>query len=234
MGNLGSEFTAQGVSEYILGNGVDCWVVGFINERDEKIPHLFPKFTLEQRIAEYDLDPDDISGVLEMVLHEPYIPDPSDVRNFDTDAAGKKGLTVASPRGFAQVRRGTQVPIHLMNAPDRATAREAHLARVAEVKNKVKIKSGRGQGILSKGDATDPLQRIVENHGVDPERVKARASYVRWMMAINRGEGDPSAKVRMEKPGGLPVAPLVLPPTEYDSSIRRRGLTVALLDSPQE
>jgi hypothetical protein len=230
MGNLGTQFTAVGVGEYVLGNGVECWVVGFLNERKERVPHLFPKFTLEQRIAEYDLDPTDITGVLDMVLHEPYIPDPSDARNFDNDAAKKSGLTVAAARSLGRVKAGTAIPVHLGNAPDRATARQAHLARIADVKITIKINSGKGPGILSKGDTTDPLQTIVANHGVDPDRVKARAAYVESL--IGDRAGKTVTPMLVTKPGGLPElnSTLQRPDLPYDSSVRRRGLSVALLD----
>lgn len=234
MGNLGTNFTAVGVGEYVLGNGVECWVVGFVNENGGRVPHLFPKFTLEQRVAEYDLDPTDITGVLDMVLHEPYIPDPTDMRNFDTDAAKKAGLTVAAARSFGRVKAGSAVPVHLANAPDRATARAAHLARVADIKNTITIKSGRGAGILSKGDTTDPLQMIVANHGVDPDRVKARAAYVEALMGHRAGD-EKAARLMISSPGGLPVPiPATQPAMPYDDAVRRRGLTVALLDAPRE
>lgn len=234
MGNLGTQFTAVGVAEYTLGNGIDCWVVGFTNERGENVPHLFPKFTLEQRVAEYDLDPTDIAGVLDMVLHEPYIPDPLDVRNFDTDAAAKQGFKVAAARSFGRVRAGTPIPVHLANAPDRATAKAAHLARIADVKNTITINSGKGKGILSKGDTTDPLQTIVANHGVDPDRVKVRAQYVQALIDQRAGKAD-ALKMMVPSPGALPVAgPNRRPDLPYDTSVRRRGLTVALLDVPQE
>lgn len=228
----GNQWNITGVEEYILGNGVECWVVMNVNERGEKWPHGFPKFTLEQRIAEYDLDPTDAAGALEMVLHEPHIPDPVDFRNFANDAAAKAGLKVASKRQLTGVRMGVTVPVHLGNAPDRATARQAHQARVAEVKTRFKINSGKGAGILSKGDTTDPLLEILDNHGVDPERVKVRAQYVEALMGHRAGDAK-AARLMIPTPGGLPVPipdsrPADIP---YDTSVRRRGLTVALLDT---
>lgn len=231
MGNLGTQFTVQSVEEYTLGNGVDCWTVIYLNERKERIPHLFPKFTLEQRVAEYDLDPTDIAGVLDMVLYEPHVPDPLDPRNFDTDAAKKAGLTVAATRSFGRVKAGSAVPVHLANASDRATARQAHLARIADVKNSIKINSGRGQGILSKGDTTDPLQTVVDNHGVDPDRVKSRAAYVEALIGQRAGKSN-AARMFIPSPGALPTVNLLQrPDMPYDDAVRRRGLTVALLDT---
>lgn len=231
MGMLGTQFTAQGVDEYVLGNGVECWVINFTNERREKVPHMFPKFTLEQRIAEYDLDPADITGVLDMVLHEPYIPDPLDVRNFATDAAAKAGHTIAAARSFGRVRAGANIPVHLAIAPDRASARAAHLARIADVKNNITIRSGKGAGILSKGDTTDPLRTILDNHGVDPDRVKVRAQYVQALIDQRAGKAD-ALKMMIPSPGAIPVlGPTRRVETPYDNAVRRRGVTVALLDT---
>lgn len=225
---IGTQFTLIGVSDYILGNGIECWVIGQTNENGVKYPYVFPKFTLEQRVAEYDLDPADIEGVLDMVLHEPHVPDPMDYRNFNTDAAAKAGLTVRANRGHAQVRVGQTVPMHLHNAPDRATARQAHQARIAEVKNRITIKWGNGKQIFAVASPNNPLKPIVDNHGIDPQRVKARAAYVQAMM------GSSGPRLRINKPGGIPVADPGKPNLPYDPSVRRRGLTVALLDLPQE
>lgn len=228
---MGTKFTLTTVDTFVLGNGVECWKIMQVNERQEKYPYVFPKFALEQRAAEYDLDPTDIPTLLDVVLHEPHVMDPMDYRNFDNDPAAKKGLTVATKRMFTQVGKGTRVPIHLHNAPDRATAWQAHQARLDEVKTRITLKSGKGAGILSKGDTTDPLREIIDNHGVDPDRVKVRAQYVEAMMASVQGRASSGRPMRMAQPGGLPVAPQAVPTTPYDSSVRRRGLTVALLDT---
>jgi hypothetical protein len=229
----GSKHTVTGVSEYILGNGVDCWVVMRVNERGEKWPQLFPKFTLEQRIAEYDLDPSDIAGALDMVLYEPDIPDPTDSRNFAGDAAAKAGHTLAAVRGFGRISVGAMVPLHLGNSPDRATARDAHQLRIADAKTRMTIQSGKGAGILSKNDATDPLLTITSNHGVDLDRVKARAAYVDALIADRQGKtGVP--RMMIPGPGSAPVFTPTLQRDQlpYDDAVRRRGLTVALLDNP--
>lgn len=223
---LGTQFTVTEVAEYTLHNGVDCWIVKFLNEKGGKIPYTFPKFTLEQRVAEYDLDPTDITGVLDMILHEPHVPDSTDVRNFATDAGVKAGFTVAAAKSKGMVRAGQLVPLHLGNAPDRATARQAHLARIADIKTTITVKSGKGAGILSKGDTTDPLTTIVANHGVDPTRVASRAAYVQAIMT-----GSTAPRMVMSSPGAVPVAPTTMPTPIYDPAVRRRGLTVTLLDT---
>lgn len=230
---VGTQFTVISVGEYTLGNGVECWKVMLVNERNLKFPHFFPKFTLEQRAAEYDLDPTDITGLIDLILHEVHIPNPQDAFNFATDAAAKIGLTAASPRSIAEVKKGQQVPVTLHTAADRATAKKAHLARLDEVKSRITIKSGKGKGLLSKGDTTDPLQKIVDNHGVDPERVKLRAAYVDELMAGIQGKLQGKAMMRLQEPGGMPMRSPQgqRAETPYDSSVRRRGVTVALLDT---
>lgn len=229
--DIGSVFTISGVTEYTLHHGVECWVVGLVNERGQKYPHQFPKFAIEQRIAEYDLDPADIAGAIDLILHEAHIPDPTDPKNFATDAAAKKGMMAGSVKAMGAISKGQQVPLHLTNAPDRATAREAHQARIDEVKTRITINSGKGKGLLSKGDTTDPLQVIVANHGVTSAGVTARTSYVNWLMAANQGKVDRASQMFIQTPGAHPVSLPIDTKTGYDTSVRRRGLTVALLDT---
>jgi hypothetical protein len=229
--DIGSVFTISGVTEYTLHNGVECWVVGLVNERGQKYPYQFPKFAVEQRIAEYDLDPTDIAGAIDIILHEPHIPDPTDSVNFATDAAAKKGMMAASVKARGAIKRGQQVPLHLGNAPDRATAKAAHQARVDEVKSRITFNSGKGKGLLSKGDTTDPLKTILDNHGVTDEGLSARTSYVKWLMAAGQGKVDRTNQRFIQTPGAHPVTIPIDTKTGYDTSIRRRGLTVALLDT---
>lgn len=232
--DIGSVFTISGVTEFTLHNGVECWVVGLVNERGQKYPHQFPKFAIEQRIAEYDLDPTDIAGAIDLILHEAHIPDPTDPKNFSTDAAAKKGMMAASDKARGSVKKGQKVPMHLGNAPDRATAWVAHQARIAEVKTRISFNSGKGKGLLSRGDTTDPLKTIVDNHGVTAEGVAARAAYTQWAISAKEDKPDRANQRFVRSPGAVPTPMPIDTKTEYDSSVRRRGLTVALLDLKQE
>lgn len=71
----------------------------------ERHAHAFPESTFEWRAAEYELDPADMQTLLDIVIHEPHLPE-----GWDSG------------------------PDFLHRAPDRAAARVAHLARIAACK----------------------------------------------------------------------------------------------------
>lgn len=205
MKQFGTEFTIDEVKEYTLPNGVECWIVMMRQSDGGLIPHYLPKFAIEQRIAEYDLDPTDIAGVLEILLHEPWVADPTEPRNHANDPAAKRGMTTAALKAKGSIKVGDTVPIHLSNARDRATARQAHMHRIEEVKSRITINSGKGVGRLSPGDTTDPLQKIVDNHEVTEEGVKARAQYVEWRLKVEHEGPDVPGQMMVKEPGKPPI-----------------------------
>lgn len=95
---------------------VDCWQVVTRAKGDGGITHLFPKDTLEWRAAEYGLDPSDVDGLLDVVLHE---------QLFDHDTA-------------------TEAERALRSARSTADARASHTALIAAVKAQHRIALGAG------------------------------------------------------------------------------------------
>lgn len=155
-----------------LSNGDPRWGVHEVDQDGKGHGFVFPKSTLEWRAAEYGLT--DVDEILDMILHEPYIPD------VDRDDAAARAGLVTSTGPDAE-------PITLTNAPSTSDALAAHRLRIAEVKRS-------HAHVRPPGKGADPLAVIRAQHGIDPERMRAKREAVdvaRWA----------------QKYGGLPVAP---------------------------
>lgn len=81
------------------------WLLGLIVEADgesKRILHVLPEETLENMIVEYDLDPGDVDGALELALYLPWVEDPVTVDHPKaphlTDAADARGHIVEQVR----------------------------------------------------------------------------------------------------------------------------------------
>lgn len=93
----------------VTDDGQGHWVVSREITHDdghvEQGVHIFPHDILEWRVAEYDLDPNDLDTVLDLVLAEPYL--------TEDDWLGE---------------------VHLYDAPDSSTARAAHVRRCRRIR----------------------------------------------------------------------------------------------------
>lgn len=178
------EYTVQAVSEYWPNPDTPCWAVDMIKPDGTGHRHVFPQFTLEQRAAEYDLDPTNVDLLLDVVLHEPYAPHPDDPLKGEDPAAAAGMLSPALvSRGTA--RKGDLVPTTLYTAPDAATARAAHLLRVEHGKaHNIKVAGPKGK--------KDPLDVIRSNHGIDPARVAAKARAIHQRRLVAQGRVAPT------------------------------------------
>ncbi|MGW4694864.1 hypothetical protein ACWEO1_21100 [Kitasatospora cineracea] len=158
------------VSRTVEGD-MECWEIR--QERPDGQHHLtiFPTSSLEWRAAEYDIDhrtPDGLDQILDMLLHEPFLPDPLSA----PASTAAKGLAATDP-----------APVTLHNAPDRATARAAHLERIARTKQtRVTVTAAPAPtgktGVTAARAATDPLEVIRANHGITPEGVAEKTEFV--------------------------------------------------------
>lgn len=119
--------------------------------------HSFPLETLEWRAAEYDIDPADVDTLIDVIVHEPFVPDPGNPANVHADAAAAAGYVspaVEARRGVAPLEL---MPTTLMSAETPALARGAHLARIADVKaTRAHVKRPTGKG------RTDPCRPLVD------------------------------------------------------------------------
>ncbi len=161
----------------------ECWQIRQQRSDGHHIT-IFPTSALEWRAAEYDIDPDAPGGIdliIDMLLHEPFVPDPIEHRH--TDPAAAKGFTAPSTQAIHGLAVGESAPVTLHNAPDRATARAAHLERIAHAKRTrvsvTAVLSAAGKlSAPSARTAPDPLDVIRANHGITPEGVAAKVELV--------------------------------------------------------
>lgn len=171
------EFELVSVEEWVAGSGMECWYVTYQRPDGGLFAHVFPKFTLAQRVAEYDLDPGDVDAILDVVLHEPFIPDPTKEPNHADDPAAKKGMTTAAKRARGKVKKGDQVPVWLFNAETIADARAAHLERVRHCKaNTVRVTQPKAKA--GARAAADPLDVIRGAYRHDEDDVRQRREVV--------------------------------------------------------
>lgn len=194
------EHEVLSVTEQTSGvGGTDWWVVRFRHADGSEREHFVPKTVFNVRAAEYGIDPADIDTLLDVVLAEPFIPDPADPRNHADDAAVKKGFKVRAVKGRDAATVGADVPAWLFNAATIDDARAAHLARVAHVRaNVVRIKkqpAGARAG-------TDPLDVIRAAHRPDPALRQAISAQVDVERRRLRGERAdvPNSPVRPRRP----------------------------------
>lgn len=140
--------------------GAPCWAVSHDVTTAagdvERHAHVFPDSIFEWRVAEYELDPTDIQTLLDIVIHEPHLP-----AGWD------------------------QGPDFLHRAPDRATARDAHLARIAACKATL----GTNSDLPKVHDPNNPhpLHHVAATVVIDPAGVTAKHRHI----AILRGEITP-------------------------------------------
>jgi hypothetical protein len=172
---------------------------------------VFPLYSFEARAAEYGFDWSDqtqLDQVINIVLHELFIPDPTNPDNFFNDAAMAAGITTRAHYAHKHVEVGDKVPVHLYNAPDIDTARDAMLVRLDAVqKNGVRVASSRMmkqsslRGMAAERGATeDHLNIFRREHNITGDRYAEVADF--------------TSRVRESYLSSVPVeaAPIALPP----------------------
>lgn len=173
-----SEYIVQAVSEYWPNPSTPCWAVDMLKPDGTMHRHVFPKFTLLQRAAEYGIDPAAVDDLLDVVLHEPYAPHPDDPDA--EDPAGAAGMLSPALISRGTTRKGDLIPTTLYTAATTAAAREAHLLRIQYAKaNRVLVtppKSG-----------TDPLDTIRQNHVADLAWVAEKARQIEQHRLVAQG-----------------------------------------------
>ncbi|MFI6317268.1 hypothetical protein ACIBG8_07105 [Nonomuraea sp. NPDC050556] len=152
-------------------DGADpLWGVSRVDEQGNAKLHLFPHITFEWRCAEYGFDPDDIATILDVILHEPWIPNADDPLALTDERAAK---ILADIHGL---------PTCWTPGVSDETRRQAHLTRIAAVKShSARLEPETltmRQGVIDYLgiDATlpeDPLAPLHQTR-LDPIRVEAR------------------------------------------------------------
>lgn len=181
---------------------VDTWHVGLTRPDGARGVHIFPASIFAQYAAELDIDPADADTLLDVVLHEPYIPQESPGR------PPAQTLLVATPDGVKEpaaalkaTAEGSGERLTPFTAATLAHAREAHLERIARAKERVQIvppaaKTSAGARGRARTPA-DPLQ-VIRQHiaRIDPDELAERRRMVdqaRREHAEKRARRSPAA-----------------------------------------
>lgn len=138
----------------------DLWYVQYEDPEGTGHTHVFPKSTLEWRAAEYGLT--DPAEILDVILHEPHIPDP-------TPRSGFRSLTNPVKRAAVAPE-----PVTLYTATSTSDARDAHLERIEATKT---------AKVCVTNPPSDPLAVIREAHGITADGLRAKREVVdtsRW------------------------------------------------------
>lgn len=173
---MAEELTPTAVSAWTSRSGLACWTVAYQRPDGTMHDHVFPQSTLEWRMAEYGLD--SVDEALDIVLHEPWALSPMDPLTARDDPALRAGMVVRLAGPHLDYE-----PIRLHNADTVSDARDAHRIRIADAKTRVKITVPKGK--------TNPLDMILERHGVTADGVRAKAALVDLVRRQYRGEALP-------------------------------------------
>lgn len=168
--------------------------------------HVIPQSAFEWRSAEYGIDPEDLDTLLDVILHEPWIPDPHDA------------LSLADPAAVAVLQETHGLPTCWTPGVPPADRLQAHLARIDAVKThrvcmEPEQQQMRQDALLYVGSdrvaPVDPLEPIKTLTRLDPLRVRARTMAVAWyrdslqMPMTPTFEQKPAGTfVGMQRPGG--------------------------------
>lgn len=145
-------------ADLIDQGGQRCWLLGLEVDRGDgpqMLAYLLPEDTLEWRAAELGIDPDDRTALLDIVLHEPFLPaDAPDVEPpaDQAEARARHLAKVRAVRGKGRVRGATG------DSPYKPAARRAD--------------------VLADSGTEDPLVVLRREMPVDPEFVAVKAEHV--------------------------------------------------------
>lgn len=169
------ERTVEEIIEMATRSGRECWQVFYLDENGDRHSHTFPKDTLSWRAAEYGIDPADVDTLLDIVLHEPHV------------EHVEPGAPQMAARGFVGKATGVDTSLTIMTADTVDDAREAHLARIAAVKERVTIG---GPQVVARGFAAapDPFGLIRQAYQPDHEAVAEMRAQVEAARRRHRGE----------------------------------------------
>lgn len=163
---------------------VPCWRIQTTDGDGRTHDTILPQVTLAWRAAEYGIDPADTATLIDLILHEPFLPNLEDPNAAAADPAAKAGMTVPARRANGRTRKGDPEPVRLHNANTIADARAAHLLRINAIKNTVRIEAPAGRG------ADNPLRQIHDTV-VDPTVVARLVDRVDAARRKYRGERIP-------------------------------------------
>ncbi|HUR06292.1 MAG TPA: hypothetical protein VM347_27340 [Nonomuraea sp.] len=135
---------AEEVAEWVITEvrlcqaeeGTTYWALDLLRPDGVTILQVMPTGLMESLSAEYNIPPDDIDQLLDIALHQPFLPVPRRDRELAVSSAlGAARLTAAAANVQAEPE-----PVTLWNAPTIDDARQSLLARIKELKQtKVRV-----------------------------------------------------------------------------------------------
>jgi hypothetical protein len=152
------------------------WGVPLVRPDQQSITAVIPHSTLEWRAAEYCIDPEDIDTLLDVILHEGWIPRPDDA------------IAAMQPKLAASIDEIRDLPTCWTRGVSDDERRTAHLARIALVKQHlVRVDPAPlvdrqaalvfvGSDRVAPADPLDPIRAT----RLDPIRVESRRLAVEW------------------------------------------------------
>ncbi|MEU0568441.1 hypothetical protein ABZ297_24085 [Nonomuraea sp. NPDC005983] len=188
--------TGAAVAPHVDGAEQIWCVYQFQPSAGMEIHHAISHALLEWRCALYGLDPDDVPTLLDIALHEPYIPGGNDVFTRTDPGAVKvleatRGLPTCWTPGVPEHER-----------------RAAYLERIRLVKEyRVRLEAApralRAEALAYVGSSRiappDPLEPILSLARLDPVRVEGRRMAAEWLRA-HRGDQLPRPTFQLKPP----------------------------------
>ncbi|MFD8529402.1 hypothetical protein ACFV0L_18480 [Streptosporangium canum] len=155
--------------------------------------HIIPHSTFEWRCAEYSIDPDDMTTLLDVVLHEPWIPSPDDaMARFQPGAAEVLRVTHGLPTCWTPgVPAADRLAAHLTRIKAVKTHRVQMVAEDRQLRQDVMAYVG-----LDAVAPEDPLEPVKTLTRLDPARVEARRRAVEWHRSERSAPTTPSFDIK--------------------------------------
>ncbi|MEV0617556.1 hypothetical protein AB0I81_29840 [Nonomuraea sp. NPDC050404] len=152
------------------------WGLKMVRPDGESMLGMMPHSTMEWRAAEYCIDPDDIDTILDVILHEPWIP------------AADDPFAAQNPKLAEVIDQIRDMPTCWTRGVSDQDRRDACLAKIALVKESIArvdpAPLADRQGALAfvgsdRAAPSDPLAPVKATR-LDPIRVESRRLAVEW------------------------------------------------------
>jgi hypothetical protein len=172
-------------------NSPNIWVIAKEVRYDTgsiiRMAQAFPEDTLEWRVAEYDLDPNDKDTLIDILLYEHHLDDDIDPDHPSTLA---HAVTIKEAREF-----------HLQRIKDKkGTGKVKTRKRDPSEKAITKVRSARYLLIDSGDDPDTPLDILKRELPIDPDLVEVKREHVRQQREAVRSAGRQSKQMLRARP----------------------------------
>lgn len=151
------------VIDLVVGE-TPCWQVVLVRPDGNKVNHIMPQVILDNKAAELGMDPEDVDGLMEVILHEQHVP-------MIQDSATGPRFKDDGPT--------------LLGAKSTAEAREAHLARCKNASVRITVKGHKALDRIRKNRKPDMKQFQAMRERVDVSRWRNHYGELPQIQAVN-------------------------------------------------